>query len=201
VAEARKAEAGGQVLQFGKAEPESSSSLRRARPVVEGEDTIELVTAEDLDVDIAPEEVAETVAAVEEAEMVLGGAGGGARQPETALEVPEPVEEITAEVEPAPGGGGGVLLEGAEAEVLQLEEAGASRDEGVPPLAYETEEETVSEAAEEAQVIPIDSVRPQAAPRGRSCSGASEPPSRRRPRPLRQRRSGARGTAARVGRS
>ena len=168
-AEAEQSEAGGQVLQFGKAEPEAEFVLEEGVPVIDGEDILELVTAEDLDVEIAPEEVAEPITAVEEAEMVL-------EEPEpVAAARDEAVTEVAAAGEPvvAEAAEAEVLLEGSDAEVLQLEEASASRDEGVPPLAIEPEEETARGAAVEAEVIPIDSLRPQAAP---EVAEAQEPP-------------------------
>ena len=189
------APAGGQVLQFGKTEPEAEFVLVEGAPVIDGEDTFELVTAEDIGVDIVPEEVAEPVTAVEEAEMVLeeseavaaatdeaGTEVAAASQPAVAeapaevdnvLEVPQLIEEITAQTETAEAAKAEVLLEGSDAEVLQLEEASASRDEGVPPLAIEPEKETTRGAAEEAEVIPIDSLRPQAAP---EVAEPQEPP-------------------------
>lgn len=168
-AEAEQSEAGGQVLQFGKAEPEAEFVLEGGAPVIDGDDTFELVTAEDLDVEIAPEEVAEPVTAVEEAEMVLEEPEPvAAARDETVTEVAAAGEPVVAEAAEAE-----VLLEGSGAEVLQLEEASASRDEGIPPLAIEPEEETARGAAEEAEVIPIDSLRPQAAP---EVAEAQEPP-------------------------
>lgn len=159
-------EAGGQVLQFEKTEQVVEVILEEGAPVIEGEDSFELVTAEDLDVEIAVVEAAEQVVTLQEAESIL-------EEPATVEEAPaeveavaaeaELMEEITARVEPEEAAEAEMLLEGAEAEVLQLEDASASRDQGVPPLALEEEDEGVPAAAGEAEVISIDSVRPPAA--------------------------------------
>jgi hypothetical protein len=152
-------EAGGQVLQFEKTEQVVEVILEEGAPVIEGEDTFELVTAEDLDVEIAVVDAAEQVVTVQEAESVLAEPA----EVEAVAAEPELIEEITARAEPEEAAEAEMLLEGAEAEVLQLEDASASRDQGVPPLALEEEAEAVPGAAGEAEVISIDSVRPPAA--------------------------------------
>jgi hypothetical protein len=119
----------GRVLQFTKGSGDAAVEvvLEDGAPVVEAEATEEIVSAEDLGLEVEAEPALEAVA--EE----IG-------QAETVLEEQE-----------------------VEADVLQLDEASASRDEGVPPLALE-EEPAVSQVLEgsveeSAQVIPIDARR------------------------------------------
>lgn len=128
----------GTVLQFkGSAEAAPEVELEDGAPVVEMGETEEIVTAEDLglevelEIEAVPEEIE---AAAEEIEAV--------DEPEIA-----PLAEQAE-----------TILDELEAEVLQLEDASASRDEGVPPLAIEVPMETEAEA-EEAQVIPLDARR------------------------------------------
>ena len=139
----------GRVIQFNKAGGEAAFDveLEEGAPVVELEETEEIVTADDLalelEIDFEPELEPEP-----EPEPVA-----------TAGPEPETVSAIDAFEETE------LVLEDSDAEVLQLEDASASRDEGVPPLAIKEPEalEIVGLEEETAEVIPIDSLRQPAA--------------------------------------
>jgi hypothetical protein len=137
----------GRVLQFkSSTEAAVEVDLIEGAPVVDPGETEELVTSEDiaLDIEVEPEPETEPEPVAEVLEEPSEAIEELVEETAAAEEPLEPLEEVSGE----------------EAEVLQIEEAASREEEGVPPLAIEEPEELEMETAEEtAEVIPIDAKR------------------------------------------